>query len=111
MLHALDLFTRRPPHALPLSPTLPDVKSDTASYIHLQTLYRNQAIAERDEFARILEEVRVKAGVQKPIPTLLVDEFVKNCHQLKILKGKLLGDDDDAVLSEFSFDFDVLRSS
>ena len=102
MLHALSIFTKREPHTLPLSPTLPDLKSDTASYIHLQNLYKTQARAEKDQFVQILEEVQVKAGVPQPIPTVLVDEFVKNCHQLKILKGKQYGYESDAALRKIS---------
>lgn len=100
MLHALSLFTQKEPYTLPLSPTLPDLKSDTTSYIHLQTLYKTQANAEKAEFVRILEEVRTKAGVPQPIPTVLLDEFVKNCHQLKILKGKPFGQEADSALCE-----------
>ena len=98
MLHALSLFSQQPPNVLPLSPTLPDLKSDTTSYIQLQNLYKTQANLEKAKFVEILEDVRTKAGVETPIPTVLVDEFVKNCHQLKILKGKVVGDEDDAAL-------------
>lgn len=85
---------------LPLSATLPDLKSDTTSYIHLQNLYKAQAQAEKAQFVQILEDVRIKAGVSQPIPTVLVDEFVKNCHQLKILKGKQFGNEVDAALGD-----------
>lgn len=105
MLHALSIFTQREPHTLPLSPALPDLKSDTTSYIHLQNLYKAQANAEKAEFVKILEEVRAKAGVPQPIPTVLVDEFVKNCHQLKIIKGKQIGKEDNATLRESSLLF------
>jgi amyloid beta precursor protein binding protein 1 len=98
MLHALSIFTQREPYTLPLSPTLPDLKSDTTSYIHLQNLYKTQARVEKAQFVQILEEVQIKAGVPQPIPSVLVDEFVKNCHQLKILKGKQCGDEADATL-------------
>lgn len=91
MLHALSLFTQQAPLVLPLSPTLPDLKSDTKNYIQLQNLYKTQATEEKAKFIDILEEVQKNAGVEKPIPTVLVDEFVKNCHQLKIIKGKTRG--------------------
>lgn len=100
MLHALSIFTQREPYTLPLSPTLPDLKSDTTSYIHLQTLYKTQARAEKAQFVQIVEEVRAKAGMTQPIPSVLVDEFVKNCHQLKILRGKQYGDEVDTALRE-----------
>lgn len=100
MLHALSIFTQKEPHTLPLSPALPDIKSDTTSYIHLQNLYKTQANAEKAEFVKILEEVRQKAGVPQPIPSVLVDEFVKNSHQLKIIKGKPYGQESDSALCE-----------
>jgi NEDD8-activating enzyme E1 regulatory subunit len=103
MLRALDLFTRKEPYTLPLSPKLPDIKSDTVNYIHLQGLYKAQANAEKAGFTRILQEVAAKTGVA-PIPSNIVDEFVRNCHQLKILKGKQWGDDDDAALRAFCSD-------
>lgn len=103
MLHALSIFTQSEPFTLPLSPTLPDIKSDTTNYIHLQNLYKTQANAEKATFVRILEEVRTKAGVPQPIPTILVDEFVKNSHQLKIIKGKPYGQENDAALRESIF--------
>ncbi|KAF8302572.1 hypothetical protein DL93DRAFT_2090588 [Clavulina sp. PMI_390] len=98
MLHALSIFVSpsnssqlHPPNVLPLSPTLPDIKADTANYIHLQSLYKAQANAEKAEFVQILRDVCAKAGVQTEVPTVLIDEFVKNCHQLRVLKGKRAG--------------------
>ncbi|KAJ7683019.1 hypothetical protein B0H17DRAFT_1205437 [Mycena rosella] len=49
LLDALRQFTLAPPHTLPLSSTLPDMKANTTSYIHLQKLYK--ARAEEDKAA------------------------------------------------------------
>lgn len=45
LLKALRLFVESPegPGALPLSPTLPDMKTDTESYVKLQRMYKEQA--------------------------------------------------------------------
>ncbi|KZV83526.1 hypothetical protein EXIGLDRAFT_842890 [Exidia glandulosa HHB12029] len=82
LLDALKRFTERPPHVLPLSATLPDMKSDTKQYVHLQRLYKARAEEEKEEFKKLL-------GVQ--IHDGLVSEFVKNAHGIKILRGRRWG--------------------
>lgn len=86
LLHALKRFTERPPHALPLSATLPDMKSDTRQYVHLQRLYKAGAEDDRRKFAALLD-VEVHDG--------LVAEFVKNAHGVRILRGRRWGALDD----------------
>jgi NEDD8-activating enzyme E1 regulatory subunit len=82
LVSALRLFSERPPYALPLSATLPDMKSDTEGYVRLQNLYRTQAAAEREQFRSLL---------QVPIESELVDLFVKNAHGVQLLKGERYG--------------------
>lgn len=78
LLAALRSFTERPPHVLPLSATLPDMKSDTESYVRLQNLYRTQVAEEREQFRALLSV---------PVQSDLVDLFVKNAHGVQLLKG------------------------
>jgi amyloid beta precursor protein binding protein 1 len=78
LLAALRSFSEQPPHVLPLSATLPDMKSDTESYVRLQNLYRTQAAEDRERFRSLLRE---------PIEAELVDLFVKNAHGVQLLKG------------------------
>jgi NEDD8-activating enzyme E1 regulatory subunit len=87
LLAALRSFAERPPHVLPLSATLPDMKSDTESYVRLQNLYRTQAAEECGQFRALL-------GV--PIQSELVDLFVKNAHGVQLLKGACYGELDAA---------------
>lgn len=49
LLDTLADFTKDPsgPGTLPLSATLPDMKSDTESYVRLQNLYRQWADVEK----------------------------------------------------------------
>ena len=104
LLHALSIYTKRSklsPNLLPLSPTLPDLKSDTKSYIHLQLMYKDQASYEKAEYKSILQEVVERIGAQD-ISEPLVDEFVKNCHQLKLMRGKLWGENDEESLCKYS---------
>lgn len=82
LLEALRLFSKHPPHVLPLSATLPDMKSDTEGYVCLQNLYRTQAAEELKQF-RALLPVSIDDG--------LVNLFVKNTHAVQLLKGARYG--------------------
>lgn len=82
LLSALHKFTLQPPHTLPLTSTLPDMKADTNSYIHLQKLYKTRAEEEKAVF---------KSFLTVPIDDALVDTFVKNAHALKLLRGRKWG--------------------
>ncbi|KIJ56458.1 hypothetical protein M422DRAFT_239673 [Sphaerobolus stellatus SS14] len=84
LVRALKRFTEEPPHTLPLSSTLPDMKSDTKSYIHLQTLYKQQADEEKKKFKSFI-------GQELVVDDDTIDEFVKNAHALRLLRGKQLG--------------------
>ncbi|KAJ8082084.1 hypothetical protein PM082_007930 [Marasmius tenuissimus] len=93
LLVALKKFAAQPPHVLPLSSSLPDMKANTESYIHLQKLYKKRAEEEKAEFKTLLQE---------SVPDELVDTFVKNAHGLRLLKGKKWSDFDanPSVLAE-----------
>jgi amyloid beta precursor protein binding protein 1 len=82
LLDALRSFSGQSPHVLPLSATLPDMKSDTGSYVRLQNLYRTQAAEEREQFRALL---------RVPVQGELVDLFVKNAHGVQLLKGSCYG--------------------
>ncbi|KNZ79684.1 NEDD8-activating enzyme E1 regulatory subunit, partial [Termitomyces sp. J132] len=82
LLEALRKFTLEPPHTLPLTSTLPDMKANTDGYIHLQKLYKARA----DE-----EKARFKSYLTVPIDDAMIDSFVKNAHALKVLRGKKWG--------------------
>ena len=82
LLSALKEFTERPPHTLPLSASLPDMHSETSGYVHLQNLYKKQAEKEKQQFVEILKSRGVDAQPD------MVDEFVKNAHALKIVRGR-----------------------
>jgi len=82
LMEALRLFSELPPHVLPLSATLPDMKSNTEGYVRLQNLYRTQAAEELKQFRALL---RVS------IDDELVNLFVKNAHAVQLLKGAHYG--------------------
>ncbi|KAF5391025.1 hypothetical protein D9757_003936 [Collybiopsis confluens] len=67
---------------LPLTSTLPDMKSSTDEYVKLQQMYRAQAEAEKKVFKEYLGRGQVS------VDDASVDSFLKNAHALKVLKGK-----------------------
>ncbi|KAL5521178.1 hypothetical protein ACEPAG_9101 [Sanghuangporus baumii] len=81
LLAALKTFTEQPPYTLPLSANLPDMKADTKSYVHLQKLYKARVEEEKARFKDILKD----RGIQ--IDPTMVDEFIRNSHGLKIVRG------------------------
>lgn len=92
LLAALKEFTdQSETHTLPLTSTLPDMKSDTANYIHLQKLYKKRAEEEKRAF---------KSHLRAPVADSLIDAFVKNAHALHVLRGKQWGafDHDKAAI-------------
>ena len=103
LLAALKEFTDQSErHTLPLTSTLPDMKSDTTNYIHLQRLYKARAEEEKQAF---------KSHLRAPVDDTLVDLFVKNAHALQVLRGKQWGafDKDKAALGTCSRAFWVIR--
>ncbi|KAF9552843.1 hypothetical protein CPC08DRAFT_698258 [Agrocybe pediades] len=83
LVNALAKFTEeQPSHTLPLTSTLPDMKANTESYIHLQKMYKKRAEEEKAIF---------KSYLQVPVDNDMVDAFIKNSHALKLLRGKKWG--------------------
>jgi amyloid beta precursor protein binding protein 1 len=97
LLATLSRFTSQNANLLPLSSSLPDMKSDTARYVHLQTLYKTQANSDLTRFRSILSDLlsslgfasddpRAEAGISEQA----VEEFVKNAAFLKVVRGRSL---------------------
>ncbi|KAG9311294.1 hypothetical protein JVU11DRAFT_8382 [Chiua virens] len=83
LLAALKEFTdQSETHTLPLTSALPDMKSDTANYIHLQRLYKTRAEEEKQAF---------KSHLRAPVDEALVDLFVKNCPRAAGAPGQPVG--------------------
>ncbi|KAI0056152.1 hypothetical protein BV25DRAFT_1865191 [Artomyces pyxidatus] len=90
LVAALQEFTKQPPYALPLSATLPDMKSDTESYVALQKMYGRRAEKERGVFRELVNKLSAETG--SVIARDVVDLFCKNAHGLFGLQGKRWGD-------------------
>ncbi|KAI0759401.1 hypothetical protein BD413DRAFT_274780 [Trametes elegans] len=91
LLDTLSEYVKDPsgPGTLPISATLPDMKSDTESYVRLQNLYREAAEAEKDKFKALFKQKHPQlAETADPEE---VDTFVKNSHHLRVLRGKQFG--------------------
>ncbi|KAL1939295.1 hypothetical protein VTO73DRAFT_10098 [Trametes versicolor] len=91
LLQTLSEFTKDPAGSgtLPLSANLPDMKSDTESYVRLQNLYRQWADVEKGKFKALFEASHPDAAAGADPEE--VDSFVKNSHHLRVLRGKRWG--------------------
>ncbi len=84
------------------------MKSDTKSYIHLQTLYKHQAAEDRSKFKQILLGLEAGSagaggGSGSTVALEMLDDFVKNTHGLKLLRGKQWGvEDKEAIGTHWS---------
>ena len=61
------------------------MKADTSSYVHLQKLYKARAEEEKEIFKSFLQDAPMD------ISDTAIDEFVKNAHGIKILRGSQWG--------------------
>ena len=102
---ALHSYTKnQPPYTLPLSSTLPDMKSSTAFYIELQKLYKKRAEEEKEILKSYIRVPDIKDD--------FVDLFVKNSHGIRMLRGKQWGKlnaDPQALGTSFFFDIHLFR--
>ncbi|GBE84542.1 hypothetical protein SCP_0605210 [Sparassis crispa] len=91
LLGTLDAFVKDPrgPGCLPLSSALPDMKTDTTSYVRLQSLYRDWARIEKARFTEILKEKFPE--IAPDVDSEELDTFVKNAHHIRVLRGRRWG--------------------
>ncbi|EJF61494.1 hypothetical protein DICSQDRAFT_136405 [Dichomitus squalens LYAD-421 SS1] len=91
LLQSLSAFVSDPsgPGTLPISATLPDMKSDTKNYVRLQNLYRAHAEVEKTKFKEIFAAKYPE--IAKTTNPDEVDSFVKNAHHIRVLRGKQWG--------------------
>ncbi|OCH96719.1 hypothetical protein OBBRIDRAFT_787289 [Obba rivulosa] len=102
LLRTLNTFVGSPggPGCLPLSAALPDMRTDTESYVKLQNLYRDRARKEKEHFTELLTDIF--PNVAQEINEEELDTFLKNSHQLRVLRGRKWGewDKDKAAVVE-----------
>ena len=91
------LVHQKSTHALPLSSTLPDMKSSTAYYIELQKLYKKHAEEEKE----ILKSYMKVPGTKDDFFELFVKEFAWNQNAEREVSGGEL--DAEPQASSFSW--------
>lgn len=102
LLQTLQLFTldpSNPSHLLPLTGSLPDMKSHSTTYVQLQQVYRSKAKTDLDLFLRILSQVLESlngghgepgVAVARKIGKEEIESFVKHSAWVKVLRGRNL---------------------
>ncbi len=78
---------------LPLPGTLPDMKAQSADYIHLQTLYKQKATTD-------IAEVTANIKSHNPpheIPPAEIAEFCKNAAHVKLIRGRKISPPSDTI--------------
>jgi amyloid beta precursor protein binding protein 1 len=61
--------------------------TSTETYVHLQKLYKARA----EEEKAVFKELLMKESGGESVDEDTLDTFLKNCHALKVLKGKKWG--------------------
>jgi amyloid beta precursor protein binding protein 1 len=94
LLKALHDYTSHPSNPsglLPISSSLPDMHTSTASYIALQKLYKDKAREDLELFRQCLQDVLKDVGLdEEAIGAEDVEAFVKHCHTLLCERGNRL---------------------
>lgn len=70
---------------LPLPGAIPDMKAQSADYIHLQNIYKRKARADLAEVVSLIRKNRPATGT--PIPESEVEAFCKNAAHVKLIRG------------------------
>ncbi|GAA5948295.1 hypothetical protein JCM3765_001356 [Sporobolomyces pararoseus] len=97
LLHTLKLFTQKSEGLLPLTGSLPDMKSHSQTYIKLQKVYREKALTDLKLFNKLLIQVLDSLNDQDKkgreiISKEEIESFVKHSGWLKVLRGRKLND-------------------
>ncbi|EPZ33383.1 NAD(P)-binding domain-containing protein [Rozella allomycis CSF55] len=91
---------------LPLNGALPDMHSDTESYIMLQGIYKNKSNNDKNNFNDILKrQMQINNLSDNFISEEEIEDFFKNCHQIKVLNFPLLADESNRW--KFTSDIDL----
>ncbi|KAI0079164.1 hypothetical protein K474DRAFT_1689972 [Panus rudis PR-1116 ss-1] len=93
LIKTLQKFVNAPDGTghLPLTSSLPDIRTDTESYVRLQKMYK--------EWSNV-EAAKVKDLLRTTYPDMRIDDnmvnlFIKNVHHIKVLRGKKFGSWDE----------------
>lgn len=73
--------------AVPLLGNLPDMVSDTKSYIALQKIYQNKARRDQSRFHEIVNDVLTSIGRKEAVSAASIRKFCQNARQLHVTVG------------------------
>ncbi|KAJ3163335.1 NEDD8-activating enzyme E1 regulatory subunit [Geranomyces variabilis] len=86
---------------LPLPGTVPDMHSDTESYVNLQTIYRTKARQDAAAVAARVTELVAQAGrAERPVALDEIDRFCKNAAFIKVLRYRSFAEESDPRSAE-----------
>ncbi|EGG14761.1 amyloid beta precursor protein-binding protein 1 [Cavenderia fasciculata] len=77
---------------LPLPGNIPDLTSDTITYVTLQKLYHDKANADLEDFNTKVESI-VSNTNRQPIPSDSIKKFAKNSRFINIIRYRSLNDE------------------
>ncbi|KAI9665491.1 MAG: hypothetical protein M1831_001633 [Alyxoria varia] len=85
--HAIKLFHDHN-HVLPLSGSLPDMKSKSHDYITLQNCYKAKAKSDVAEVTRTVQSLATTHEKSTPIDAKEIEAFCKSAGYVKLLRGR-----------------------
>jgi amyloid beta precursor protein binding protein 1 len=93
---------------LPLPGSLPDMTSDSETYMKLQGIYRRKARDDMNMVKKYVDDALVKAGRKAgDISEILLRDFCKNIHYIRVFHFKSIEDE----FNPKKIDLDIVRDS
>ncbi|GAM20938.1 hypothetical protein SAMD00019534_041130 [Acytostelium subglobosum LB1] len=77
---------------MPLQGNIPDITADTVSYVNLQQIYHDKALADLDEFTAKVSAI-VSAAGRSSVPAELIKKFCKNSRFLCLIRYRSLAEE------------------
>ncbi|KAL9626027.1 MAG: hypothetical protein Q9164_007960 [Protoblastenia rupestris] len=75
---------------LPLPGSLPDMKAQSADYIHLQNIYKRKAKSDLAEITTRVRQLETTLNRTTPIDPKEIEAFAKNAAFVKLIRGRPL---------------------
>ncbi|KAI8901918.1 hypothetical protein BC833DRAFT_575555 [Globomyces pollinis-pini] len=86
-------------HLLPLPGFVPDMKSDTTSFVQLQKIYHDKALVDKNHFKKHLYAAYEKIG-RTCCDDETIDRFCKNAAFVKVIRGTSLNSEYQNSISD-----------
>ncbi|EGC36255.1 hypothetical protein DICPUDRAFT_94352 [Dictyostelium purpureum] len=92
LVSALKDFVEKNDNTLPLHGNVPDMTSDTESFIKLQKAYQEKSQADLTQFTNLVDQIVTKTGRSSISPDL-IKKFCKNSRFLNIIRYRSISDE------------------